>query len=123
MEIIGEDSDPQVSSIAQVFAMCLPRLPTVESLRLGVFTEDLFSELEWKDDVRNEQWLELLRPFTAVKNLYLSKEFQPNIASALQELVGGRTAEVLPSLQNIFLAKFESSRSFQEDIGQFVTAR
>jgi hypothetical protein len=123
VEIIGEDSDPQVSSIAQVFAMCLPRLPTVENLRLGVFTEDLFSELDWKDDVRNEQWLELLRPFTAVKNLYLSEEFQPNIASALQELVGGRTAEVLPFLQNIFLAKFESSRSFQEDIGQFVTAR
>jgi hypothetical protein len=30
---------------------------------------------------------------------------------------------VLPSLQNIFLARFEPSGPFQEAIGQFVAAR
>ena len=125
VEILYEDllADPEPSTIAQVCAMCLPPLLTVENLRLGVFNESLYSELEWKENVENNQWLELLRPFTGVKNFYLSEEFQSDMASALQELVGGRTAEVLPSLRNIFLAKFESSRSFQEDIGQFVTAR
>jgi hypothetical protein len=125
VEIFCEDSDPRVSSIAQVCAMCLPPLPTVENLRLGpgVITESLHSDLDWKAGVENDHWLELLRPFTAVKNFYLSEEFQPDIASALQELVQGRTTEVLPSLQNIFLARSESSGPFQEAIGQFVAAR
>jgi hypothetical protein len=42
-----------------------------------------------------------------VKNLYLSKEFAPGIAAALQELVGARITEVLPSLQNIFVEGLE----------------
>jgi hypothetical protein len=67
--------------------------------------------------------LDLLLPFTAVKNLYLSKEFAPGIAAALQELVGGRITEVLPSLQNIFVEGLEPSGPFQENIGQFVAAR
>jgi len=118
-------ADPQPSFIAQVYTTCLPPLSTVENLRLGRFEEDPDPDFyEWKDNVESDQWLELLGPFTAVKNLYLSEEFQPDIASALQEeLVGGRTTEVLPSLQNIFLAKFEQSGSFQEAIAQFVAAR
>jgi hypothetical protein len=97
--------------------MCLPPLPTVEILRLGIFIDRLDPEMEMD---RNDQWLEFLRPFTAVKSLYVSEEFQPNMVSALQELVGGRTTEVLPSLQNIFL---EWPGAFQEAIGQFVAAR
>jgi hypothetical protein len=118
-----QEEHPVPSSVAQVCAMCLPPLPTVENFRLGVFTEDLYSELIWKDSVENDQWLGLLRPFTAVKNLYISEEFQENMVDALQELVGGRTTDVLPSLQNIFLEKFEQSGAFQEAIGQFVAVR
>jgi hypothetical protein len=97
----------------------------VEYLRLGDFTESLYSDfdLNWKENVENDQWLELLRPFAAVRSLYLSEEFQPDLASAIQELVGGRTTEVLPSVQNVFLEKFEPSGAFQEAIGQFVAAR
>jgi hypothetical protein len=98
--------------------MCLPPLLKVEKLR--VFTKHPYSELE-EDGIENNLWFELLRPFTAVKSLYLSWEFQPRIA---QELVGGRTTEVLlPSLQNIFLARFELSQPFQEAIGPLVAAR
>jgi hypothetical protein len=53
----------------------------------------------------------------------MSKEFAPGIVFALQELVGGRITEVLPNLQNIFVEGLESSGPFQENIGQFVTAR
>jgi hypothetical protein len=35
----------------------------------------------WHDDIENSEWLELLRPFTSVKNLYA-----PHIVPALQEL-------------------------------------
>jgi hypothetical protein len=58
-----------------------------------------------------------------VKNLYLRKEFAPAIAAALQELVGERTTEVLPSLRNIFVRELKPRGPFQEYIGQFVAAR
>jgi hypothetical protein len=37
--------------------------------------EDRFSRLHWQDDIESSQWLELLHPFTAVKDLYISREF------------------------------------------------
>jgi hypothetical protein len=65
-------------------------------------------------------WLQLLLPFTAVKNLYLCKAFAPSLAATLQELVGDRMTEVLPSLQNIFVDELEP---FEKNIGQFIVAR
>jgi hypothetical protein len=87
--------------------------------------ERIYSKREkqhWQDDIDDGQWLELLRPFTDVKDLYLSKEFAPRIAPFLQELVGGRTTEVLPALQSLILEKHPSG-PFEEAIGKFVAAR
>jgi len=83
------------------------------------------SELEWQDDVEDSQWLELLRPFTAVKDLFLSEEFAPRIAPYLQELVVARTIEVLPALQSLHLSKrkLHPSGPFMDAIGKFVAAR
>jgi hypothetical protein len=67
--------------------------------------------------------LELLHPFTAVKNLYLTKEFAPRIAPALQELTGERVMEVLPALQTFLLAEHQQSGPVHEAIEQFVAAR
>jgi len=87
-----------------------------------LYIDHRYSELVWKDEaIENTLWLQLLHPFTAVKNLYLSKEFAPGIAAALQALVG--ITEVLPSLQSIFVDGPKLSGSFQENIGQFVAAR
>ena len=119
--LYDDDSGPKLWSTAQAYAMCLPPLPTVEKLRVTNGYTD--TEMKWKDDFENVEWLALLRPFTTVKSLYLSEEFQPDMAAVLQELVGDRTTEVLPSLRNIFLAKFEPSGPFQEAVGQFVAAR
>jgi hypothetical protein len=66
------------------------------------------------------RWLELLQPFTAVKNLYLSKEYAPHIAPVLQKLVEDRAMEVLPTLENVFLEGFRSSGP---DIRQFASER
>jgi hypothetical protein len=71
----------------------------------------------------NTLWWQLFLPFTAVKDLYISKQFAPGIAAALQELVGGTITEVLPGLQNIFVESLEPSGPFQENIGQFVAVR
>jgi hypothetical protein len=81
--------------------------------------------LEVSIENRPLAWLKLLHPFTAVKNLYLSEEFTPRIVHALQELVGGRTTEVLHALQNIFLEGFQLSEPIPpaKGIGQFIAAR
>ena len=106
-------------SVAQV---CNPLefLSTAKVLYIG--SRD--SQPVWNDDeIEDTLWLQLLLPYTAVKDLYLSKVFAPSIAAALKELVGGRIIEMLPSLQNIFVEELESSGPFQENIGQFVAAR
>ena len=120
VRISCRDSDWQVSSLEQVCASCLPPLSTLKDLYIS---EDQFSRPARQDNVEGPQWLELLHPFTALKNLYLSREFVPRIAPALQELVGGRTTEVLPTLQNIFLEGFEPSEPVPEGIGKFIAAR
>jgi len=85
--------------------------------------DDLDSAPDWKDDIENTEWLDLLLPFTTVKDLYLSKQFSPRIAPALQELTGGRTTEALPNLQNLFLEGFQPSELVHEGIGSFISAR
>ena len=114
------EPDWQFSSIEQVCNSSLQPLSMVEDL----YIEHHYSELVWKNEaIENTLWLQLLLPFTAVKNLYLSKEFAPGVAAALQELVGGRITEVLPGLQNIFVKGREPSGAFQKNVGQFVDAR
>ena len=120
VEVLCRGLDWQVSSLEQVCTSCLPPLSMLEDLYIY---KRPHSRLDWKENIGNDLWLELFRPFIAVKNLYLSEEFAPHIAPALQELVAARTTEVLRSLQNMFLEGFESSGSVAESIGQFVTAR
>jgi hypothetical protein len=112
------EPDWQLSSIEQVCNFSLHPISTVEDL----YIEHEYSV--WKNDgIENTLWLELLPPFTAVKNLYLSKEFAPGIAATLEELVRSRTTEVLPSLQNIFVEGLKPSGPFQKNIGRFVATR
>ena len=91
------------------------------------YLEDFVTRIDTSIRVSdNTLWLQFLLPFAAVKSLYLSKEFAPGIAAALQELVGNiiiQSVQVLPILQNIFVEKPEPSRPFQKIIGQFVAAR
>ena len=115
-----KEPDWQLSSIEQVCNSSLPPLLTVEDL----YVEHRYLRLFWKNNViENSLWLQLFLPFTAVKNLYLSRVFAPGIAAALQELVGGRITEVLPNLENVFVEGLGPSGPFQKSIGQFVTAR
>ena len=114
-------SDWQLSSLVQVCASSLPPFSTLEDL----YIVEGYWPPHWQDDVENTLWLDLLRPFVALKNLYLSQEFVPRIAPALKELVGGRTTEVLPTLENIFSVStlFQPSGSMHKGIERFVAAR
>jgi hypothetical protein len=120
VNILCREPDWQLSSMAQICTMSLPYLSTTENLFIY---EPAHSQLDWKDGIENIEWLELLLPFTAVKNLYLSEQFAPRIAPALQETTGGGTTEVLSTLQNLYLEGFQPSESVQEGIAQFISAR
>jgi hypothetical protein len=113
-------SEWQLSSLEQVCTSSLPPLSTLEDLYIH---EDPYWRPRWHDDVENTLWLDLLRSFVAVKNLYLSEEYVSRIAPALQELVGRRTTEVLPTLKEIFLEGFLPLRPLHEGIKKFLSAR
>ena len=105
-------SEWQLSSLEQICTSTLPPVSTLESL----YILDHFSQLFWQDGVENTLWLELFHPFVAVKNLYICEKFVPRIAPALQELVEGRTTEVFPTLENIFLEGFRPPSPLHEGI-------
>ena len=110
----------QVSSMEQVCTSCLPPLFTSEKLYIYGTSYWLSYGL---DNIGDILWQELLQPFTAVKNLYLSHEFASHIVSAMQELTGGGMTEVLPTLQNIYLEGLQPSGPVQENLQQFVASR
>jgi len=114
--------DWQISSLAQVCSTSFPPLPALESLDIGIHN-GRDSPLEWQDDMEDTQWLDLLHPFTSVKNLHLSEDSVPFVAPALQELSGGIVTEVLPALQNIFLPSSQPSEPVKEAIEKFTAAR
>ena len=120
IDIFSFEPGWQLSSIAQVCNSSLPPISMVEEL----YIEHRYLELVWENNaIEKTAWLELLFPFTAVQDLYISKELAPGIAAVLEELAVGRIKEVLPSLQNMFVEGLEPSRYLQENIGQFVAAR
>jgi hypothetical protein len=95
-------SDWQLSSLAQVSSASLPQalIPSVIYLYIQGGGA---SRLDWQDDIESSQWLELFHTFTAVNCLFISLEFLPRVAPALQELVDDRVMEVLPVLKALYI--------------------
>ena len=120
LEVSCRKLDWQFSALAQICNSCLPTLPSLERLSM---CESQYSPLLWQDDVENTQWLELLRPFATVKNLYLSKKVALCVASALQELSKERVTGLLPALQDIFIDGLQPSGLVHEVFHKFVTTR
>jgi hypothetical protein len=115
LEISCRPSDWQLSSLAQLCSWSFPR-SLISSLENLYIHDDEYSRPHWQDDIENSQWLELLQPFTAVKNLHLSREFTPRIGPALQELVKARMTGVLPALQCLYLEEAHPSGPIREAI-------
>ena len=114
------ESEWQLSSLAQV---CTPPSLLFSSVEHLYISEDRYWPPHWQDDTESAQWMELLQPFAAVKNLYLSREVVLRIAPALRRLVGNRVTEVLPTLQRLFLEGPQPFDTVQETIRLFVAAR
>jgi len=83
----------------------------------------------WVSQTGNGQWLEFLRFFTAVENLYLSESIARFIAPVLRELAAGESAatarDVLPALQTLFVEGLDlfDFGPVREATGKFVAAR
>jgi hypothetical protein len=122
LEIYCNQSDWQLSMMAQVCTSSMPLISSLEHLYIHEY-ETRFIWPCWEDDIENVQWLELLHPFTTVKALYLSQAITSRIAPALEELVGERATEVLPALQSLFLEEGKPSEPVQEAIDKFVATR
>jgi hypothetical protein len=121
--ILSNQSEWQLSSLAQIRSSFFPHglLHTVEDLHI---LENEYWRPDWQEDIESNQWLELLHPFTAVKDLHMSQEILPRITAALLELVAGESVtEVLPALRSVFLEEPLSLGPVQESIGLFVAAR
>ena len=100
-------------SLSHVFSSSLPPLAT--SKRLDIRVEGCRSEL--LSQLQKNRWLDLFRPFTTVKYLYLSEEVALHVATALEEVA------VLPSLQNTFFEGLQPTGHVQEAIRQFASTR
>ena len=88
--------------------------------------EDFYMHLRQLDNIPNMLWLQHLHPYGTVKNLYLVQQtcaLYISLALALEEPVGARTTEVLPTLENFFLEVFQPSRPLHEGIETFISAR
>jgi hypothetical protein len=73
--------------------------------------------------MESTEWLELLRPFTCVKDLVLSKKFVPFVALALQDLDGERVTQMLPMLQYLFFEGSQPSGAAKKAMEKFIAAR
>ena len=115
------ESKWRVSSLPQVCISFSPSLYAVENLYIY---QHQYSEPKWRDEeIEDTEWLDLFRPFTIVKNLYICELFAPRIVPTLQVLIEEGITEVLPVLQNIFLEGFQLSEPAEDDTGQFVAAQ
>ena len=120
--ILCKKSDWQLSSLAQVCSSSFPQalISTVEHLYISEYPS---GNRDYNiDDIESCQWLELLRPFTAIKHLYITPKSTPGIATALQCLTAETVTEVLPALQTFFLETLPS-KHIQEAIEKFAAAR
>ncbi|KAH9953784.1 hypothetical protein BGW80DRAFT_1408256 [Lactifluus volemus] len=121
----GERPDWHASSLAQVLSRSLSLLSGVTELAIAIHSPYKLQEhLEVFMD--NAEWLDLFRPFTAVRTLRLTGD-QSFLVSPLRWLTGERVTEVLPALQDIYFYKdYESklgAKYMQPCMELFIAAR
>lgn len=103
--ILCDESAGQLSSLTQLCRPFLPALAMVK--RLYICQYGYNCRQLWIHGIQHSHWLQLLRFFTDAKDLYVSREITLYIVRVLKKLVGKRTTEVLPALQNLFFHKYE----------------
>jgi len=114
LSIICKELDLQLSSLAQVFTPFSPHLSVLKRLEIQESIPQL--RLRSEDDIENTQWRGLLRPFTAVKSLYISDGVVFYFCDALKELT-----HALPALRSLTFRGLHGHA--RKSVGKLVTAR
>jgi len=117
IEIICGELDLQVSSLAKLYSSSFPLITTLEELEIRDYA--YVPSSHQRNGMENAPWLELLHPFTALKNLYLPDTITRCVCGALS---GERSTQVLPALRKLFVRTWPS-QPIQNAIMPFVTAR
>ena len=118
LEMLSRRRRWQLSSLAQACTTSLSPLSTSQRLEI----------LDYRrryphGAAENAQWLAILRPFTAVKDLYVSEGLISHVPLALQDLAGEGVAEVLPALRNLYMRGLPGFGPVRIAVETFVTAR
>jgi hypothetical protein len=93
----------QAAYMAQIRTLS-PLLSSVT--KLDIRSDRSFERLDKRDVMNlrdNSQWLVLFHLFASVRTLCFSGDIQPFVVSFIASLLPGRTTEVLPELQNLYL--------------------
>jgi len=114
------ESALRLSYLAQFCASFLHTLSPFEFLHIH---NSMYHTWEDVIDDPDPQWLELLHPFTTVKDLLLSGTVAPYVAQALRGLPVEQVTEVLPALENVFISRSEPYGPVWEAISEFADAR
>ena len=114
------ESEFRLSYLAQLCASCFATPSPFESLYIRIPLEYM-----WEDvmDDPDDRWLDLLRAFSTVKHLHLSRTAASRVAQALRRLPLERVTEVLPALEIVFLSGPEHFGSVMEALTEFADAR
>ncbi|KAH9028410.1 hypothetical protein EDB84DRAFT_1563134 [Lactarius hengduanensis] len=99
LQISCQGLDWQVSHVAQTLSQSAALLSNVGDLSIDA------RELSpgGKDYMDDTEWLDLLRPFTAVETLHVSRKLAGHVARGLKGVTGDMVIEILPSLYSLSL--------------------
>lgn len=101
LQISCQGLDWQISHMTHVLYQSSALLSHVNDLSIDA--HDLHPG--WRADIHVEpsEWLGLLRPFTAIETLRVSKQLAGYVAVALDDITGEKVAEILPALRSLSL--------------------
>ena len=117
--IISFRGSDRVSDLAQLLGQFSRAeiLSNVAHLNLDYLPDSVY-RLDSLEGADNVTWPRLLRPFSAVQTLRVSRELAGIVAHALEDIAGQMVTKVLPSLKSICLQGQSAS-----SIGKFVADR
>ncbi|KAI0291091.1 hypothetical protein BC826DRAFT_1106068 [Russula brevipes] len=111
----------QVPSMALVCSQLSPFVSLIERLDLILIYPHF--DLQTEDTAESTQFLDLVRPFTAIQSLYVPERLVPLVVPALQGWIGERATEVLPNLRDLFLGGTTISGTIRRAIQPLLAAR
>jgi len=120
-EVLCNDLYPQLRGLAQVGRSHFLPLSNIGSLEIS--SECHIKQPHHENSKEDNPWPKVLRPFSAVKNLYLSKNVVTPVAFALKEVAEERMTKVLPVIQNLSIGGSSHPRPVEKAIEQFITER